>query len=116
MNTQRPEWNDANNALVGRGASMVTLYYLRRFQQFVMELYRSLGNQAVMVSEEVALLLEASTQTFAQHAKLLDGPMSDRDRRLILDELGVAGSRYRTTIYQDGLSERRVPLTASDLQ
>ena len=31
MNTQRPEWNDANNALVGYGVSMVTLYYLRRF-------------------------------------------------------------------------------------
>ncbi len=31
MNTQRPEWNDANNALVGFGVSMVTLYFLRRF-------------------------------------------------------------------------------------
>ena len=26
MNTQRPEWNDANNALVGSGVSMVTLW------------------------------------------------------------------------------------------
>ena len=34
MNTQRPEWNDANNALVGYGASMVTLYCLRRFLSF----------------------------------------------------------------------------------
>ena len=31
MNTQRPDWNDANNALVGSGVSMVTLYYLRRY-------------------------------------------------------------------------------------
>ncbi len=31
MNTQRPEWNDANNALVGNGLSMVTLFYLRRY-------------------------------------------------------------------------------------
>ena len=35
MNTQRPEWNDANNALVGYGTSMVTLYYLRRYLVFV---------------------------------------------------------------------------------
>ena len=28
MNTQRPEWNDANNALVGHGLSMVTLCHL----------------------------------------------------------------------------------------
>jgi hypothetical protein len=34
LNTQRPEWNDANNALVGNGVSMVTLYYLRRFMKF----------------------------------------------------------------------------------
>ena len=31
MNTQRPEWNDANNALVGTGVSMVTLCYVHRF-------------------------------------------------------------------------------------
>ena len=31
MNTQRPEWNDANNALVGTGISMVTLCYVHRF-------------------------------------------------------------------------------------
>jgi hypothetical protein len=30
MNTQRPEWNDANNALAGGGVSVVTLCYLRR--------------------------------------------------------------------------------------
>jgi hypothetical protein len=29
MNTQRPEWNDANNALAGYGVSMVTLSYAR---------------------------------------------------------------------------------------
>ncbi len=31
MNTQRPEWNDANNALVGYGVSVVTLAQLRAF-------------------------------------------------------------------------------------
>ena len=34
LNTQRPEWNDANNALVGHGLSMVTLYYMRRYVDF----------------------------------------------------------------------------------
>ncbi|HMQ32339.1 MAG TPA: hypothetical protein PKD53_16525, partial [Chloroflexaceae bacterium] len=34
MNTQRPEWNDANNALVGKGLSVVTLAYLRRYLVF----------------------------------------------------------------------------------
>ena len=35
LNTQRPEWNDANNALVGNGLSVVTLAHLRRFLHFV---------------------------------------------------------------------------------
>jgi hypothetical protein len=35
LNTQRPEWNDANNALVGNGLSIVTLAHLRRFLHFV---------------------------------------------------------------------------------
>ena len=38
LSTQRPEWNDANNALVGHGASMVTLYHLRRFLHFFRDL------------------------------------------------------------------------------
>ena len=35
LHTQRPEWNDANNALVGNGLSVVTLAHLRRFLLFI---------------------------------------------------------------------------------
>ncbi len=45
LNTQRPEWNDANNALVGNGVSMVTLYYLRRFLKFWSERFIESDNQ-----------------------------------------------------------------------
>ncbi len=38
LNTQRPEWNDANNALVGHGVSMVTLCYMRRYVRFLQDL------------------------------------------------------------------------------
>ena len=38
LHTQRPEWNDANNALVGNGLSVVTLAYLRRLLVFITEL------------------------------------------------------------------------------
>ena len=44
MNTQRPEWNDANNALVGNGVSMVTLYYLHRFLKFIQNIMESCRN------------------------------------------------------------------------
>ncbi len=38
LHTQRPEWNDANNALVGNGLSVVTLAHLRRFLVFITRL------------------------------------------------------------------------------
>ena len=53
MNTQRPEWNDANNALVGNGASMVTLYYLRRYITFMQKLFQEIGRDQFSVSKEV---------------------------------------------------------------
>ena len=52
MNTQRPEWNDANNALVGNGVSMVTLYYLRRFFSFFDELLPACSVSEVALSNE----------------------------------------------------------------
>jgi hypothetical protein len=38
LHTQRPEWNDANNALVGNGLSIVTLAHLRRLLSFIVQL------------------------------------------------------------------------------
>ncbi len=55
MNTQRPEWNDANNALVGRGLSVVTLAQLRRYLEFV----RTLITEDAHVTEELGELLAA---------------------------------------------------------
>ena len=48
LNTQRPEWNDANNAIVGNGLSMVTLYYMRRYTQFMIRLFTPLGQQRMV--------------------------------------------------------------------
>ena len=53
MNTQRPEWNDANNALVGNGVSMVTLYYLRRFLKFLEGVLTKSSTIEVAISSEL---------------------------------------------------------------
>ena len=53
LNTQRPEWNDANNALVGNGTSMVTVYYFKRFLKFFKNLIINLEIDHVDVSAEV---------------------------------------------------------------
>ena len=111
MNTQRPEWNDANNALVGSGVSMVTLYSLRRFLSFCRELF----TEAVEVSAEVAEAFHRVAAALERHAGLLDGPISDRDRKAVLDSLGAAGSDYRARIYASGFSGKQAGLTAAEL-
>ena len=111
MNTQRPEWNDANNALVGYGVSMVTLCYLRRFLLFTRKLFAAAGTPAIEVSSEVADAFHRVAKALEQYASLLDRPISDRDRKAVLDSLGAAGSEYRAKLYAKGFSEDQTPLS-----
>ncbi|MEM9419574.1 MAG: hypothetical protein AAGA25_11080 [Planctomycetota bacterium] len=103
MNTQRPEWNDANNALVGNGISMVTLCYLRRYAAFMVELLEH-TDELFELSAAVDAWLAGLSEVLAKHAEALDAPaVSDIDRRKILDELGQAFEAYRTKVYHGGL-------------
>jgi hypothetical protein len=116
MNTQRPEWNDANNALVGPGASMVTLYYLRRFLTFTRELFTQSQEGEIELSAELAAMFGQVSDTLQSDLPLLKGPISDRDRKSILDELGGAGSIYREKLYVQGLSGERRMVSVARLQ
>jgi len=115
MNTQRPEWNDANNALVGYGVSMVTLYYLRRYLAFCQELFAGLQD-SVEISHEIAELFDRIAELFQNTAPLLGQPISDRDRKAMLDALGRAGEAYRERIYAGGYSGEAVRISAKQLQ
>jgi hypothetical protein len=114
MNTQRPEWNDANNALVGSGVSMVTLYFLRRFLLFSRDLFTT-STSALEVSSEVAEALRQVTEALESHAGLLAGPIPDLDRKQLLDALGTAGSNYRAGLYEDGFSGKQTELESTRL-
>lgn len=116
LNTQRPEWNDANNALVGNGISMVTLYYLRRFLTFFEEIIQNNSMQEVAVSEEIKLFFDEVVQIFEKYEHLLSGKISDEDRKSILDGLGNAGSTYRTTIYANGFTGEKKIVKKSELK
>jgi hypothetical protein len=115
MNTQRPEWNDANNALVGYGVSMVTLCYLRRFQQFARGLFQSVAWDEILIAEEVAEFLATVTETLRSHSGLLESNISDANRRRVVDELGRAGSNYRERVYAEGFSGVKVAVRKEDL-
>jgi hypothetical protein len=107
LNTQRPEWNDANNALVGNGVSMVTLYYLRRFLKFWSERFNESAIQEILVSEEVEVLFDKIFTLFAENTPLLKSGFSNTERRRFADYLGEAGTEYRNLIYDKSFSGRK---------
>ena len=116
MNTQRPEWNDANNALVGAGASMVTLYYLRRFLVFTRALLAPEGEKEIELGVELAGFFDQAWEALERFRPLLAGPLSDHQRKSILDPLGSAGSHYRERLYARGLSAARRRVSAAQVQ
>ena len=115
MNTQRPEWNDANNALVGNGLSMVTLCYLRRFLKFFQPILQNIKEKNIEVSEELHLFFTELAQTFTKHSSSLSAPMNAGERKQITDALGVAGSNYRNRIYANRFSGKKKILSANEL-
>jgi hypothetical protein len=94
MNTQRPEWNDANNALAGFGLSMVTLYYLRGYLEMLrQDLVPQLENEVVF-SAAVARWVTDLTDVLQRF--LSDDCHADAGlRRAMVDELGASSERYR---------------------
>jgi len=116
MNTQRPEWNDANNALVGNGVSMVTLYYIRRFLNFFDILFKDSSLKKVPVSTELATYFRQMVATFETHQHLLNGPINDKNRKLVLDALGQAASDYRQKIYNNSFSGKKKTISLKKLQ
>lgn len=115
LNTQRPEWNDANNALVGNGASMITLYYLRRFLHFWDNKLSSVSFSSVSISEEVASLFENIHQFLNENKALLKCRFTNADRRRFADFMGKAHTKYRNEIYNHSFSGERRLLQVKNL-
>ena len=115
MNTQRPEWNDANNALVGNGVSMVTLYYLRRFLKFFETTLKNTSTKEVEISVELIEFFNQVSETLKNNTALLSGSISDQDRKTVLDGLGKAASHYRTTIYEKSFSGEKNTLNLDEI-
>lgn len=94
MNTQRPEWNDANNALAGPGLSVVTLAQLL---PFVAHLGALTAGQDVLIRPELAELLGELHQLLAADPGA--DPLTPAQRSELVLGLGRAGERYRSAAY-----------------
>ena len=106
MNTQRPEWNDANNALGGGGVSVVTLCYLRRYLAFLADALDGRPQERLPLSDEVAAWFARIGTVLRDERRLLDEDLAPADRKRMLDALGEAFSDYRAAVYEHGLSGR----------
>ncbi len=116
LNTQRPEWNDANNALVGHGLSMVTLYYLRRYIHFLQELLTK-EYDSFTLSVEVCQWFADTADTMHSMRSLLNaGPINAEARYDAMVELGTAASRYRESVYEQGSMSTTTQLSAGQIQ
>jgi hypothetical protein len=115
MNTQRPEWNDANNALVGKGLSVVTLGFLYRFISFLQNLLKQKASAAFAFSTELSALLHNFIEVFQNFKVELKDSFTNEQRYAMLKALGKAGSDYREYFYQHGFSGDFSTIQAQEL-
>jgi len=120
MNTRRPEWNDANNALVGHGLSMVTLCYLRRFLVSLAVLMKNDAAEKYSISNEVLALFAAVEKAFRKFAFINETSINKQDRKAFMDELGSSAEHYRESVYtgfsgQKSVLNRKALLAFIDL-
>lgn len=115
MNTQRPEWNDANNALAGWGLSVVTLAYLRGMVTFLLDLFPDDGSHRTELSADVAGFLEA-VATGLPRRRAVDGALSPDNRYTAMEALGRAGTAYRASVYTARRTQERVSVPYTRLR
>ncbi|MDQ8182061.1 hypothetical protein [Pelagicoccus sp. SDUM812005] len=111
MNTQRPEWNDANNALVGYGVSVVTLCYVNRYLEFLAPLVDAIpAERELNVDEKVATFLVELDGIFERFEPVLEKGTDAETRYQLLEALGESGEAYRESVYGGRLGVSRVEL------
>jgi hypothetical protein len=107
LNTQRPEWNDANNALAGWGLSVVTVCHMRRYLDFLDGLVATAGETSLEVTVPVADMLDGLVAALGDRAA--------GDPYAVFEALGRVGERHRAAVRTGGSDEIR-PVTVAEVQ
>ena len=104
LNTQRPEWNDANNAIVGNGLSMVTLYYMRRYVTFLQRMLAESATE-VELSHQVCLWMRSVTNILVDAVAAIEAnKVTAEFRKELLIRLAQSAQAHRDYVYQYGFS------------
>ena len=104
LNTQRPEWNDANNALVGYGVSMVTLYYLNRHISFINNVLKDVNETEFEISNEVLAWFKDTKETYEKYSPTINEKLDAVKRKTFVQELQKLFSNYRQKTYNKSSS------------
>ena len=99
MNTQRPEWNDANNALAGYGLSIVTTAYLRRMLSFLKGLYAASPDASFTLPKTEKAFFDEILKIYSGTAP--ENTNNDTARAQFTRACGVAFEKERKAFYKD---------------
>ncbi|QDU33473.1 hypothetical protein KS4_15210 [Poriferisphaera corsica] len=101
MNTQRPEWNDANNALAGYGVSIVTLCYLRRYCAFIKQLLEGDERESYDVTSSVVVWARGIGDALRAHCEIGKGADDPAARWEYMSRAGRMYETYRKSAYTE---------------
>lgn len=111
MNTQRPEWNDANNALAGFGTSVVTMCYLHRMLEFLVKLTESA--KEFSVNKTVLDTLKKAVEAYVDLNK--KKKLSDAERKQFTDKVGLLFEEEKNLLYRSGFAGGEETVSGKDL-
>ncbi len=111
LNTQRPEWNDANNALAGWGCSLVTLFHLYDYLQFVQKLFELDSSTTFQISVEISEWMDEIKPALSTCLRV----SNPSERFGAMNALGQAACKYRSRLNTHGLKNASIPLDAAML-
>jgi hypothetical protein len=94
---------------------MVTLYYIRRFLVFVKPLFVSNSKNEFSVSAELHNYFSSVAVIFENHAGALTSVLTNKEKKKMLDELGEAGSAFRTEIYSNHFSGKKDTVSGTSI-
>ena len=114
LNTQRPEWNDANNALAGYGLSMVTLCYLHRYVKFLISLFEASDSEKFSLPSAVADCFKELGKLYAE-TSAKKAATNASQRKAFADAEGKLFEKERNSLYKKGYGTSEKSLKKADI-
>ena len=104
LNTQRPEWNDANNALAGYGLSIVTTCYIRRYINFLIKIVNKIDDEkSIIINEALYKLINNLILIYSKNDNH-EIHHDNKSKYNFVYSLGKASDEYREKIYSNDIA------------